>query len=35
VRAPEDTPYGRIVEITDATGAALKIVAPNEPMPAD
>jgi predicted enzyme related to lactoylglutathione lyase len=33
-RAPEDTPYGRIAEITDPNGASLKIVAPNESMPA-
>jgi hypothetical protein len=33
-RPPEDTPYGRIAEITDPNGAALKIVAPNESMPA-
>lgn len=31
---PEDTPYGRIASITDATGAALKIVAGNDAMPA-
>jgi hypothetical protein len=34
VRAPEDTPHGRIAEILDPSGAALKIVAPNEAMPA-
>lgn len=34
VRPAEDTPYGRIAEITDSTGASLKLVAANEAMPA-
>ena len=30
----EDTPYGRIAEVTDPMGAHFKLVAPNEQMPA-
>ena len=33
VTAAEDTPYGRLAEATDPTGAAFKLVAPNEAMP--
>jgi len=31
----EDTPYGRLAAAADPTGARLKLVAPNEAMPAD
>lgn len=34
VRPTEDTPYGRLAEATDPTGARFKLVAPNEAMPA-
>jgi uncharacterized protein len=34
VRAPEDTPYGRLAAAADPTGAQFKLVAPNEAMPA-
>lgn len=34
VRPAEDSPYGRLGEATDATGAGFKLVAPNESMPA-
>jgi uncharacterized protein len=34
VRPAEDTPYGRLAEATDPTGAQFKLVAPNEAMPA-
>jgi len=34
VRPAEDTPYGRIAEVTDPVGAQFKLVAPNEAMPA-
>jgi hypothetical protein len=30
----EDTPYGRLAEAADPTGAHFKLVAPNEAMPA-
>jgi uncharacterized protein len=33
-RPAEDTPYGRLATATDPTGAQLKLVAPNESMPA-
>jgi predicted enzyme related to lactoylglutathione lyase len=31
----EDTPYGRLATVTDATGTQLKLVGPNAAMPAD
>jgi uncharacterized protein len=34
VRPAEDTPYGRLAEAADPTGAHFKLVAPNEAMPA-
>jgi hypothetical protein len=34
VQPAEDTPYGRLAAITDATGAQLKLVAANDAMPA-
>ena len=34
VQEAEDTPYGRLATATDPTGAAFKLVAPNEAMPA-
>lgn len=34
LRAPEDTPYGRLVTAADPTGAVFKLVAPNAAMPA-
>ena len=34
IRPAEDTPYGRLAEAADATGAHFKLVAPNEAMPA-
>jgi predicted enzyme related to lactoylglutathione lyase len=33
VRAPEDTPYGRLASVTDVTGAVFNVMAPNEAMP--
>ena len=32
-RPPEDTPYGRIVEVADSTGASLRLVGPNKADP--
>jgi predicted enzyme related to lactoylglutathione lyase len=34
VRPAEDTPYGRLATVSDPMGAAFKLVAPNEAMPA-
>ncbi len=34
VRPAEGTPWGRIAQATDSTGASFKLVAPNEAMPA-
>ena len=34
VQPAEDTPYGRLATVTDPTGAAFKLVAPNDQMPA-
>jgi predicted enzyme related to lactoylglutathione lyase len=34
VRPAEDTPYGRLAEATDPTGAHFKLVGPNDAMPA-
>jgi uncharacterized protein len=34
VRAPEDTPYGRLATAADPSGAQFKLVAPNQAMPA-
>jgi hypothetical protein len=34
LREAEDTPYGRLAEASDATGAKFKLVAPNDAMPA-
>ncbi len=34
VRPAEDSPYGRIAEVVDATGAGFKLVAANDAMPA-
>lgn len=34
LRAPEDTPYGRLVEAADPMGARFKLMAANEAMPA-
>ncbi|HET7486699.1 MAG TPA: VOC family protein [Acidimicrobiales bacterium] len=34
LRPAEDTPYGRIAVVADATGAGFRLVAPNEAMPA-
>jgi predicted enzyme related to lactoylglutathione lyase len=34
VRAPEDTPYGRLATVADPSGAQFKLVAPNAAMPA-
>ena len=36
VRQPaEDTPYGRLAVAADPTGAQFRLVAPNDPMPAN
>ncbi|MDG3016766.1 VOC family protein [Speluncibacter jeojiensis] len=35
VRAPEDTPYGRIAEVRDPMGAAFRLVGPNISTPAE
>jgi predicted enzyme related to lactoylglutathione lyase len=34
IQPAEDTPYGRLAEVTDCNGARLKLVAANEAMPA-
>lgn len=34
IRPAEDTPYGRLAEVADPTGAHFKLLAPNEMMPA-
>ena len=35
LRPAEDTPYGRIARVTDATGAEFKLVAPGEAVPVE
>lgn len=34
VRAPEDTPYGRLATVADPNGTLFKLMAPNDQMPA-